>query len=140
MREIEVRWVENFQFVAVSPENHTVVMDASPGGGGKDQGIRPPEMLLMGMAGCTSYDIVAILRKKRQKLTDLKVTISGEARPEPPNVYTAISVHYSLKGIGLSEKAVKRAIELSMEKYCSAGAMLAATAKIAHSYDIQEAN
>lgn len=139
MREIEVRWVDGFQFVAVSPENHTVVMDASPGGGGKDQGIRPPEMLLMGMAGCTSYDIVAILRKKRQKLTDLKVTISGEARPEPPNVYTAISVHYSLTGVALSPEAVERAIELSTKKYCSAGAMLAATAKITHTYEIHQA-
>lgn len=99
-------------------------------------GVSPMELLLLGLAGCTGMDVVNILRKKRQSLSDLRVNVRGKRAEEHPKVYTEIQVEYVIAGEDLDPKAVRQAIELSEEKYCSASAMLGVTAKITSSYQI----
>lgn len=134
-----VKWLENVSFVAQSGSGHSVVMDGPPDDGGQDLGVRPMEMVLMGLGGCTAFDVMLILRRGRQDVTDCVVELEAERAEEPPKVFTRIHVHFVVSGRGLSEKHVKRAVELSAEKYCSASIMLAKTAEITHDYEIVEA-
>jgi putative redox protein len=134
-----VKWLENVSFVAQSGTGHSVVMDGAPEDGGQNLGVRPMEMLLMGLGGCTAFDVVLILRRGRQDVTDCVVELEAERAPEPPKVFTRIHVHFIVTGRDLAEKHVKRAVELSAEKYCSASLMLAKTAEITHDYEIVEA-
>ena len=115
---------------------HTVVMDGPEESGGKNQGGRPMEMLLIGMGGCTAYDVVTILRKARQELEDCIVEIDSQRADESPKVFTKIHLHYKLTGKDLQASKVERAINLSTEKYCSATIMLAKSAEVTHSYEI----
>jgi putative redox protein len=113
-------------------------MDGPPEHGGRDLGIRPMEMLLLGMGGCTAFDVLHILKKARQPVTDCAVELDAERADEDPKVFTKIHAHFRIKGTGLKEDRVKRAVELSAEKYCSASIMLGAMAEITHDYVIEE--
>lgn len=134
-----VKWVEDAMFLAESGSGHCVVMDGPPEAGGKNLGPRPMEMLLLGMGGCTAFDVVDILKKGRHAVIGCEVQISAERAETMPKVFTRIQVHYQVSGSGLSEAAVRRAIDLSAEKYCSASIMLGKTAEITHDFEIVEA-
>jgi len=131
-----VKWVEEATFLGESASGHAVVMDGPPDSGGRNLGIRPMEMLLLGMGGCTAFDVVMILKKARQPVSDCVVELASERAAAEPKVFTRIHVHFVVTGSGLSEKQVARAVELSAEKYCSASIMLGKTADITHDYEI----
>lgn len=135
-----VKWVEQATFVAESGSGHAVVMDGPVEDGGRNLGVRPMEMLLLGMGGCTAFDVVHILKKARQPLLDCSVELDAERASEAPKVFTRIHAHFVVKGRGLSEAHVKRAVQLSAEKYCSASIMLGKIARITHDYEIVEAD
>ena len=111
-----VSWVENSKFVAESGSGHSVLMDGPPESGGQNLGVRPMEMLLMGMGGCTAFDVIHILRKGRHEISDCILELDAERAETDPKVFTRIHIHYLVKGKNLSDAAVKRAIELSAEK------------------------
>ena len=134
----QIKWVENAAFLGKSGSGHEVMMDGPPENGGNNLGMRPMEMLLLGMGGCASFDVVLILRKSRQEVTDCVAEIEAERAENPPKVFTKIHMHFIVTGRGLKEAQVKRAIDLSAEKYCSASIMLAKTAEITHDYEIIE--
>ena len=123
-------------FVGESGSGHSVVMDGPPEFGGRDLGVRPMEMLLLGLGGCASFDVVSMLKKSKQDLIDCEVEIEAERATEEPKVFTKIHMHFKISGNDLSEKRVIRAIELSAEKYCSASIMLGKTAEVTHDYEI----
>jgi len=131
-----VKFVDGMMFVGESGSGHAVVMDGAPEYGGRNLGIRPMELLLIGLGGCTAFDVVQILRKGREQVTDCEVEVSGERAETDPKVFTNIHVEYRVKGRGLAPAKVERAIELSKEKYCSASIMLGATAEITHSWTV----
>jgi len=133
-----VKWVEDVTFVGESGSGHAVVMDGPPESGGRNLGVRPMEMLLIGMGGCTAFDVVLILKKARQQVTDCVVEIEAERADTVPKVFTRIHVHFIVTGSGLSDKQVARAVELSAEKYCSASIMLGKSANITHDYEVIE--
>lgn len=132
-----VKWVEEATFIGESGSGHAIVMDGPPENGGRDLGIRPMELLLLGMGGCTAFDVVHILKRARQPIEDCVVEIEAKRSDEIPKVFTHIHAHFIIKGKGLSEKHVKRAVELSAEKYCSASIMLGKSAEITHDYVIE---
>ncbi len=129
--------IEGMAFLGEAGSGHAVVMDGSPEYGGRNIGIRPMELLLVGLAGCTAFDVVNILRKGRENVADCIVEVSAERAGEDPKVFTAIHLDYTVKGKGLSEAKVERAIALSKEKYCSASIMLGKTAKITHAFTVE---
>ncbi len=131
-----VKWVEAMTFVGESGSGHSLVMDGAPESGGRDLGIRPMEMLLLGMGGCTAFDVVMILRKARQQIDDCVVDLDAVRADTDPKVFTRIHVHFVVTGHALSDRQVARAVELSAEKYCSASIMLGKTATITHDYEI----
>ena len=131
-----IKWVEEMTFVGESGSGHSVVMDGAPENGGRDLGIRPMEMLLLGLGGCTAFDVVMILGKARQSVTDCVVEIEAARADTEPKVFTKIHVHFVVTGQDLADKQVARAVELSAEKYCSASIMLGKTAAITHDYEI----
>ncbi len=133
-----IKWVEEAMFVAEGGSGHAVVIDGPPEGGGRNRGLRPMELLLLGLGGCTAYDVVSILRKSRQAVADCVVEITAERASEVPRLFTRIHVHFIVSGKGLSEPAVARAVSLSAEKYCSASIMLGRTADISHDYEIRD--
>lgn len=134
-----VKWVEGATFLGESGSGHAIVMDGPPDSGGRNLGVRPMEMLLLGMGGCTAFDVVLILKKSRQPVTDCVVELSAERAAEVPKVFTRIHVHFVVTGNGLAEKQVERAVKLSAEKYCSASLMLSKAAEITHDFEIIEA-
>ncbi len=134
-----VKWVDGAMFVAESASGHAVVIDGPPEGGGRNLGVRPMEMVLLGMGACTAYDVVHILKKARQDILGCRVELDAERAESPPQVFTRIRVHYFVRGRRLSESQVRRAVELSAEKYCSASIMLGKTAAITHELSIEEA-
>jgi putative redox protein len=134
-----IKWVEHMTFVGESGSGHSVVMDGAPESGGRDLGIRPMEMLLLGLGGCTAFDVVMILGKARQAVSDCVVEIEAARADTEPKVFTKIHVHFVVTGRNLADKHVARAVELSAEKYCSASIMLGKTAVITHDYEIVDA-
>jgi len=132
-----VKWVEDATFLGESGSGHAIVMDGPPDHGGRNLGARPMEMLLLGLGGCTMFDVMMILTKARQDVRDCIVEIEAERAEEEPKVFTKIHAHFRVIGKGLKEDRVKRAIELSSEKYCSASIMLGAMAEITHDYEIE---
>ncbi|AWK86937.1 OsmC family protein [Azospirillum thermophilum] len=134
-----VTWVDGRMFVGESGSGHAVVMDGAPESGGRNLGIRPMEMLLIGMGGCTSFDVVMILEKGRQVITDCEVSIEAERAETDPKVFTRIHAHFVVTGRNLDPAKVERAIALSAEKYCSASIMLGQTATITHDFEVREA-
>ncbi len=137
--QARVKWVQDATFIGESGSGHAVVMDGPPDHGGRNLGVRPMEMLLLGMGGCTAFDVVHILKKSRQPVTDVVTEIEAERADEEPKIFTKIHVHFIVTGNGLDEKRVSRAVSLSADKYCSASIMLAKTADISHDYEIREA-
>lgn len=134
-----VRWAGERQFIAESGSGHTVVLDGPPEHGGRNIGIRPMEMLLLGLGGCSNFDVINILEKSRQAVTDCEVFLEAERAAEEPKVFTKIHLHFVVKGFNLKEAQVKRAIDLSAEKYCSASIMLGrAGVEVTHDYEIVE--
>ncbi|MDH5483713.1 MAG: OsmC family protein [Gammaproteobacteria bacterium] len=133
-----VKWLDNMSFVGESGSGHSVVMDGAPDSGGRNLAARPMEMVLIGMGGCTAFDVVTILKRARQPISDCVVELSAERADDIPKVFTRIHVHYVVTGRGLSEKQVEKAINLTAEKYCSVSIMLAATAEITHDFEIIE--
>ena len=134
-----VKWTDGAMFVGESGSGHAVVMDGAPDLGGRNLGPRPMEMLLIGTGGCSTYDVMSMLKKSRQHVVDCRVEIEAERADAVPAVFTRINMHFVVTGIGLKENHVKRAVELSAEKYCSASIMLgAAGVEMTHSYEIIE--
>jgi putative redox protein len=127
-----VRWVEDVMFVGESGSGHAVVLDGAPEAGGRNLGVRPMEMLLIGLGGCTAFDVVMILKRSREPVTDCVVEMEADRAETEPKVFTRIQTRYRISGRGLDPKKVERAVNLSAEKYCSATAMLAKTAQISH--------
>jgi putative redox protein len=136
--EVSIRWAGGVAFEGRSAGGHAIMMDGPAEGGGRDLGPRPMETLLLGMGACSSYDVVAILRKGRQDLSDCVVRIRAERAATDPKVFTEIHLHFDLAGRDLSASQVERAIKLSAEKYCSASIMLGKTARITHSFEIRD--
>jgi putative redox protein len=134
-----IQLAEGMTFVAESGSGHAVVVDAAPDVGGRDLGPRPMELVLMGTGACSAIDVVHILRKARQAITDCVVELDAERAAEDPKVFTRIHLHYVVTGKGLATAQVERAIKLSKEKYCSATIMLAKTAEITYDLEVREA-
>ena len=134
-----VKWLDEASFVGESGSGHAVVMDGPPDAGGRNIGIRPMEMLLIGMGGCASYDVISILKKSRQNIIDCRAELNAERADAVPSVFTNIDIRFIVSGRQLKEAQVKRAVSLSAEKYCSASIMFeAAGVEITHSYEIVE--
>ncbi|MEM1113438.1 MAG: OsmC family protein [Pseudomonadota bacterium] len=134
-----VKWVDGAMFLGESPSGHSVVMDGPPDHGGRNLGVRPMEMLLLGTGGCSAFDVLGMLKKSRQQVTDCRVEMDAERADAVPAVYTRIHMHFVVTGRNLKESQVKRAVALSAEKYCSASIMLgAAGVEMGHSFEIVE--
>ncbi|MBI5626568.1 MAG: OsmC family protein [Nitrosomonadales bacterium] len=131
-----VKWVEQASFLGETESNHAVLMDGPPTAGGRNLGPRPMEMLLLGTGGCTSFDVVSILKKSRQAITDCYVELEAERAETDPKVFTKIHMHFVVTGKDIKPDAVEKAIKLSAEKYCSASIMLGATAAITHDFEV----
>lgn len=131
-----VKWLDHMTFVGESASGHSVVMDGPPEAGGRNLGIRPMEMVLLGLGGCSSFDVVSILKKTRQDISDCTVEISAERAETDPKVFTKIHAHFVVSGKNLDEKKVAKAVSLSADKYCSVSIMLSATVDITHDYEI----
>jgi putative redox protein len=127
------KWVEGMAFMGEAGSGHAVIMDGAPEYGGRNIGIRPMEMLLIGLAGCTGFDVVQILKKGREAVTGCEVDVEAERASEDPKVFTKIHIAYRVSGRGLSQAKAERAVTLSKEKYCSASIMLGATAEMSTS-------
>lgn len=137
--QARVKWVEQATFLAESGSGHSVIMDGPEQAGGRNLGVRPMEMLLMGLGGCSNFDVVSILKKSRQAVRDCEVRIDAERAEVEPKVFTKIALHFIVSGTALKETVVKRAVDLSAEKYCSASIMLGrAGVDITHSFEIIE--
>lgn len=132
-----VKWVGDAMFLAESGSGHALVMDGPPDHGGRNLGVRPMEMVLLGVGGCSSFDVVDILKKSRQEVTACETELEAERADEVPAVFTRINLHFRVTGRGLKDSIVKRAVAMSAEKYCSASIMLGrAGVDITHSYEI----
>jgi putative redox protein len=127
-----VRWVQDAMFVGESGSGHAIVMEGAPDAGGRNVGVRPMEMLLLGLGGCTAFDVVMILKRGREPVAGCVVDIDADRAETEPKVFTRIAMRYRVSGRGLDPKKVERAVHLSAEKYCSATAILAKTAQISH--------
>jgi putative redox protein len=134
--ECTVRWFDGMSFVAETGSGHLVTMDGAPDGGGRNLAPRPMEMVLVGTGGCTAYDVVLILKRGRHAVTGCEVKLDAERAAEDPKVFTRIGFHFIVRGRGLNRDAVERAIRLSHDKYCSASAMLAKTARLEYSVEL----
>jgi len=133
-----IKWVEGVSFLGETESNHAVLMDGSPEYGGRNLGPRPMELVLIGTGGCTAFDVVHILKKARQQITDCVAEIEAERADSDPKVYTRIHFHFIVTGKDLKPEQVERALNLSAEKYCSASIMLGKTATITHDFEIVE--
>lgn len=127
-----IKWIQDVMFLGESGSGHSVVMDGAPDAGGRNLGFRPMEMLLLGLGGCSAFDVMLILKRGREAVTDCVVDIDAERATTDPKVFTKIVMHYTVTGQGLDRKKVERAVQLSAEKYCSASAIIGKTAEIAH--------
>ena len=134
--KVRIKWVEGVSFVGESETGHAVVLDGAPENGGRNIGMRPMEMLLIGMGACTSFDVVTILKKSRQPIVDCVAEIDAARADEVPKVFTKIHVHFVVTGTGLNPSQVERAVKLSAEKYCSASIMLSQACEITHDFEI----
>ena len=135
-----IKWVDGVMFLGESGSGHSVVMDGAESQGGRNMGIRPMEMLLLGLGGCASFDVMSMLKKSRQQVTDCRAEIEAERVDAVPSVFSKIHLHFVITGTALKESQVKRAVELSAEKYCSASIMMeAAGVEMSHSYELVEA-
>ncbi|MEN8175246.1 MAG: OsmC family protein [Pseudomonadota bacterium] len=134
--QARVKWVDGALMVGESASGHAVVMDGPPEHGGRNLGIRPMEMVLLGMGGCTEFDVIHILSRGRHEVLGCEVHLDAERAAQEPKVFTRIHAHFVVTGRGLPATAVERAIKLSAEKFCSASIMLGATAEITHDFEL----
>jgi putative redox protein len=132
----KITWINGRAFLGESGSGHAVVMDGAPEAGGRNIGVRPMEMMLLGLGGCTAFDVVMILEKSREKVTGCEVVLESERASEDPKVFTAVKMIYTLRGEKLKPASVERAIKLSAEKYCSASKMFEKTAVITHEWTV----
>lgn len=135
-----VKWVQDVMFVGESGSGHSVVMDGAPDAGGRNLGIRPMEMVLLGLGGCSAFDVMLILKRGREAVTDCVVDLDAERATTDPKVFNKVALHYTVTGRGLDAKKVERAVHLSAEKYCSASAIIAKTAQLTHTITIVDSN
>ena len=133
-----IKWIEGAAFLGESGSGHGIVLDGAPESGGRNLGVRPMEALLIGLGACSAFDVVEILNKGRQTFAACEVELEAERSETVPKVFTKIHLHFVMTGAGLAPDKVARAIQLSAEKYCSASAMLGATAEITHDFEIVE--
>jgi len=138
MVEARVNLVDVMHFEGTATSGHRLAMDADDAAGGQNKGFRPMELLLVGFGGCTGMDVISILRKKRQNVTGLATNVRGEQADSFPHIYEKVHIEYVVTGKDIQKEAVERAIQLSLDKYCSVGATLGKTATITHSYRIVE--
>jgi putative redox protein len=138
MSNAKITYVNGMQFVGEAESGHAIVMDGTPDVGGRDTGLRPTELLLIGLGGCSGMDIVSILKKKKQDVKGVEINVDGQKAENYPKKFTEIDIEFIIKGKNISEEAVKRAVQLSMEKYCSVKATLEGSAKIHYTYKIIE--
>ena len=132
-----IKWVQDVMFVAESGTGHALVLDGAPTSGGRNLGMRPMELMALGVGSCSSYDVVTILKKARQEITSCEAEVTAERVDATPAIFESIHLHFKLAGRNLSEKQVARAIELSAEKYCSASIMMKnAGVKVTHDFEI----
>jgi len=136
MNKAVVKWVNGFQFVGESGSGHAIVMDAPAESGGTSTGMTPMEMLLVAIGGCSGMDVTSVLKKKKLNVRDIEIRISGEKAADYPQKYTSMQLEFIVTGTNLPDEAVKKAIDLSMNKYCSVKATLEAAAKIDYTYKI----
>lgn len=136
--EALVKWVDGKMFLGESGSGHTVVMDGPPDQGGRNLGVRPMEMILLGVGGCSSFDVVSILQKGRNDIVDCRVELTAERVDSIPSVFSKIHLHFVVTGRNLKDSAVERAVKLSAEKYCSASIMLGKVVDITHDYEVVE--
>jgi len=137
--EATVKWIDGVMFVAESGSGHAVVMDGSPEHGGRNMGFRPMELLLIGVGGCSSFDVVQILQKGRQQIVGCEAELTAERVDAVPSVFSKIHLHFKVSGRGLKPAVVGRAVQLSAEKYCSASIMLGnAGVEITHDFEVIE--
>lgn len=134
-----IRWTGGVSFVGRGDSGHEVAIDGAPEAGGENKGSRPMELVLIGMGGCTAFDVMHILKRQRQDVSDCVAEIDAERASADPKVFTRIHVHFRITGRGLDQAKVARAIELSAEKYCSASIMIGKTARITHDFELIEA-
>lgn len=135
-----IRWAGDVKFEARSGSGHTIVIDGPPEYGGQNQGVRPMELMLLGVGGCSTFDVIHILKKARQDVTDCVAHLEAERVDAVPAVFSKIHLHFVVTGRNLKDTQVKRAVELSAEKYCSASIMLSkGGVEISHSYEVVEA-
>lgn len=137
----KVKWVDGRMFLGESGSGHTVVMDGPPDHGGRNMGVRPMEMILLGLGGCASFDVISILEKSRQQVTDCWVELEAERADGVPSPFTKIHMNFVVTGRDLKEKQVEKAVTMSAEKFCSASIMLeAAGVALSHSHEVREAS
>jgi putative redox protein len=134
-----IKWVQDVMFVGESGSGHSVVMDGAPESGGRNLGVRPMEMMLLGLGGCSAFDVVTILRRGREQVTDCIVELDGTRADTDPKVFTAVELVYKISGKNLDRSKVERAVALSAEKYCSASKMFGMTAKLTHRIELIDA-
>ncbi len=130
-----IKWIENACLLGESDSGHGVVIDGAAEIGGRNMGIRPMEMILMGLGSCTAMDVLNILKKQRQNISDCVIEVEGTRRDEYPQIFSTIHIHFIITGRDIKESLLKKAVNLSAEKYCSVSAMLSATTKITHDYE-----
>ncbi|MDC9726268.1 MAG: OsmC family protein [Candidatus Thioglobus sp.] len=133
-----VKWIDGMMMVGESASGHAIVMDGPEELGGNNLGVRPMEMLLIGMGGCTTVDVVSTLKKMREVVDDCRVEISAERADEHPKVFTKIHLHFVISGNNLNEKKIAKAVSLSADKYCSASIMLGKMADVTHDFSIND--
>jgi len=136
----KAKWVQDVMFVGESGSGHSVIMDGAPDAGGRNVGFRPMEMLLLGLAGCSAFDVVLILKRGRADITDCVVEVDADRAETDPKVFTNIRLRYVVTGRNLDRNKVERAVKLSEEKYCSASAIIGKTAQMTHEVEIRDAN
>lgn len=138
MMEAKIKYVAGMQFVGEASSGHAIVMDGDPKFGGRNTALRPTELLLISLGGCSGMDVISILKKKQQDVRGLEINVNGQKAETYPQKFTDISLEFVITGKNVSGEAVKRAVDLSMEKYCSVKATLEGSAKITFSYRIIE--
>jgi len=136
----KIKWIDGVSFVGESGSGHAVVIDGAPEHGGRNIGVRPMELLLMGAAACSAFDVVHILKKARQPIADCTVDAQAERATTEPRVVTRIHLKFAVAGRGLDARQVERAVKLSKDKYCSATIMLAKTAEITYDVEVVDAD
>ena len=134
-----IKWVQDVMFVGESGSGHSVVIDGAPDAGGRNLGFRPMELMLLGLGGCSAFDVLTILRRGREQVTDCVVELDGQRAETDPKVFTAVELVYKVTGKNLDRQKVERAVNLSADKYCSASKMFSGTAKLTHRIELIEA-